>query len=203
MTTQEIKDLVAAKIAGQGSMVDAGGALPTILNAIVDAIDAITPGEILSFAEPLKKSGTDVSLQIGGGLEKDSDDALAVKLAENGGLITDANGAGLSPRLLQVIDLDNLDLDETEYENLTEVAILAYLYQGKYQYCPKIDGKNWIDTIVNNLPDGYTLNVIRGVWISYISYNLDGSVDGANLIVLCTARDANHQDHYLQRVIDI
>lgn len=38
MTTQEIKDLIAQKIAGQGSAVDAGSALPQILNAIVDAI---------------------------------------------------------------------------------------------------------------------------------------------------------------------
>ncbi len=38
MTTQEIKDLIMSKIAGQGSAVDAGSALPQILNAIVDAI---------------------------------------------------------------------------------------------------------------------------------------------------------------------
>lgn len=41
MTTQEIKDLIASKIAGQGSAVDAGSALPKILNEIVDAIAAI------------------------------------------------------------------------------------------------------------------------------------------------------------------
>ena len=38
MTTQEIKDLIASKIAGQGSAVDAGSALPEILNGIVDAL---------------------------------------------------------------------------------------------------------------------------------------------------------------------
>lgn len=38
MTKEEIKALVSAKIAGQGSMVDIGGALPEIINAIVDAI---------------------------------------------------------------------------------------------------------------------------------------------------------------------
>lgn len=41
MTAQEIKDLIASKIAGQGSAVDAGSALPEILNGIVDAIAAI------------------------------------------------------------------------------------------------------------------------------------------------------------------
>lgn len=38
MTKQEIKDLVLAKIAGQGTQVDLGGALPSILDAIVDAL---------------------------------------------------------------------------------------------------------------------------------------------------------------------
>lgn len=38
MTKQEIKDLITAKIAGQGNQVDSGGALDAILNAIIDAI---------------------------------------------------------------------------------------------------------------------------------------------------------------------
>lgn len=38
MTKDEIKTLVAAKIAGQGSQVDVGGGLPTILNEIIDLI---------------------------------------------------------------------------------------------------------------------------------------------------------------------
>lgn len=40
MTKQEIKDLIAAKIAGQGSAVDVGGALPVILNAMLDLMGA-------------------------------------------------------------------------------------------------------------------------------------------------------------------
>lgn len=36
MNADEIKALIAQKIAGQGSMIDIGGALPTILNEIVD-----------------------------------------------------------------------------------------------------------------------------------------------------------------------
>lgn len=38
MTTEEIKNLIDQKIAGQGSMVDVGGALPVILKEIVDKI---------------------------------------------------------------------------------------------------------------------------------------------------------------------
>lgn len=36
MTAEEIKTLIDQKIAGQGTMVDVGGALPTILKEIVD-----------------------------------------------------------------------------------------------------------------------------------------------------------------------
>lgn len=36
MTTEEIKDLIASAIAGQGNQVDAGGKLAGILNAIVE-----------------------------------------------------------------------------------------------------------------------------------------------------------------------
>ena len=43
MTKEEIKALVAAKIAGQGSAIDAASVLPTILDAIVDAIPEVTP----------------------------------------------------------------------------------------------------------------------------------------------------------------
>lgn len=38
MTKQEIKNLIAEKISGQGNQVDLGSALPTILNEIVDLI---------------------------------------------------------------------------------------------------------------------------------------------------------------------
>ena len=43
MTKQEIKDLIASKIAGQGSAVDAGSALQEILNGIIDAIPEPAP----------------------------------------------------------------------------------------------------------------------------------------------------------------
>lgn len=38
MTKEEIKALVAAKIAGQGSAIDSASVLPTILDAIIDII---------------------------------------------------------------------------------------------------------------------------------------------------------------------
>lgn len=41
MTTQEIKDLVASKIAGQGNQVDLAGALPEILTALVEQLESL------------------------------------------------------------------------------------------------------------------------------------------------------------------
>lgn len=38
MTPTELKDLIAATIAGQGTNVDAGGSLPKILNGIIDLL---------------------------------------------------------------------------------------------------------------------------------------------------------------------
>ena len=48
MTIQEIRDMVAKKIAGQGTMVDVGGGLPAILNAICDAIEGVSPKVVTS-----------------------------------------------------------------------------------------------------------------------------------------------------------
>ena len=39
MNKEQIKDLIASKIAGQGSAVDAGNALPEILNGLVEIIE--------------------------------------------------------------------------------------------------------------------------------------------------------------------
>ena len=46
MTKDEIKALVAAKIAGQGSAIDAASVLPTILDGIVDTMQDITPATL-------------------------------------------------------------------------------------------------------------------------------------------------------------
>ncbi len=43
MTPNKIKELIDQKIAGQGSMVDVGGALPTILKEIVDMAGQYEP----------------------------------------------------------------------------------------------------------------------------------------------------------------
>jgi hypothetical protein len=51
MTTQEIRDLIAKKIAGQGTQVDLGNGLPAILNGILDAVEGAS-------MEPLIVEGT-------------------------------------------------------------------------------------------------------------------------------------------------
>lgn len=55
MTIQEIRDLIAKKIAGQGTQVDVGGGLPAILNAICDTLESGGGG---GAAEPLVVIGT-------------------------------------------------------------------------------------------------------------------------------------------------
>ena len=40
MTKEEIKAIVAAKIAGQGSAIDAASVLPTVIDALCDLVDA-------------------------------------------------------------------------------------------------------------------------------------------------------------------
>lgn len=42
MTTTEIKALVAAKIAGQGTMLDVGNALPSVINSLCDLVDILS-----------------------------------------------------------------------------------------------------------------------------------------------------------------
>lgn len=66
MTAQEIKDLIASKIAGQGSAVDAGSALPEILNAIVEKC---MPADLIMDANGLSK-GDEISEATSAALRK-------------------------------------------------------------------------------------------------------------------------------------
>lgn len=47
MSIQEIRDLIAKKIAGQGTQVDVGGGLAAILNGILDLIPPALPAALL------------------------------------------------------------------------------------------------------------------------------------------------------------
>lgn len=53
MTKNEIRSLIEQKIAGQGTNVDAGGALPAILEALVDAVDAVEESKPVEIEIPL------------------------------------------------------------------------------------------------------------------------------------------------------
>lgn len=86
MTQSELMALINAKIAGQGSAVDAGGALPAILSALavaaapieVDDITALTGEQLDALeigAKVAKKTGTAKHLYV-----------VSYKDAENGGL---------------------------------------------------------------------------------------------------------------------
>lgn len=86
MTQSELMALINAKIAGQGSAVDIGGALPAILSALaaaatpieVDDITALTGEQLDALeigAKVAKKTGTAKHLYV-----------VSYKDAENGGL---------------------------------------------------------------------------------------------------------------------
>lgn len=86
MTQNELLALINAKIAGQGSAVDVGGALPAILSALaaaaapieVDDITALTGAQLDALeigAKVAKKTGTAKHLYV-----------VSYKDAENGGL---------------------------------------------------------------------------------------------------------------------
>ena len=86
MTQNELLALINAKIAGQGSAVDIGGALPAILSALaaaatpieVDDITALTGAQLDALeigAKVAKKTGTEKHLYV-----------VSYKDAENGGL---------------------------------------------------------------------------------------------------------------------
>lgn len=86
MTKSELMELINSKIAGQGSAVDAGSALPAILSAIVDAATPIVVDDITALtgeqldaleigAKVAKKTGTAKHLYV-----------VSYKDAENGGL---------------------------------------------------------------------------------------------------------------------
>ena len=58
MNTNEIKQLIASKIAGQGSAVDAGSALPQILNGITDKVGEILDGATYLYGADGAQFGT-------------------------------------------------------------------------------------------------------------------------------------------------
>jgi len=60
MTKDELKALIAAKIQGQGTAVDAASALPAILNGIIDAIPEGGGGLAALPETTLSQSGDDV-----------------------------------------------------------------------------------------------------------------------------------------------
>ena len=65
MDAQQIKELIDQKIAGQGTMVDVGGALPTILKEIVDMASQGGGGDvkpIILSAEPTAEMTTQAQL---------------------------------------------------------------------------------------------------------------------------------------------
>ena len=82
MTTNEIKDLIASAIAGQGNQVDAGGKLAEILNALADSAGGGGATEPLEITTPEEEvSGTKAEAATALGItEQDFDNILSGKV---------------------------------------------------------------------------------------------------------------------------
>lgn len=90
MTIQEIRDLIAKKIAGQGTQVDVGGGLVAILNAICDKLATIPSPYTLPAATAEALGG----VKIGSGLQVAADGTAS--LSEPVGVSADISNATLT-----------------------------------------------------------------------------------------------------------
>lgn len=127
MSKEEIKALIAAKIAGQGTQVDLGGALPSILDAIVDALPEGGGNE------PYIVQGVSPSADIDGALKVSPEEFASAKEAflagrvviipeiENGGQEIACVCIGYSPTAIY-------EEGEYEYEGLFLSKIDNLLY---------------------------------------------------------------------------
>lgn len=98
MTTNEIKDLIASAIAGQGNQVDAGGKLAEILNALADAAGGggdVKP--IFLSAEPTTEMTTQAQLDAIGltidefkAAARGERNAIVIKSLEDNGEVVEA-----------------------------------------------------------------------------------------------------------------
>ena len=76
MTSEEIKNLIATKIAGQGNQIDSGGALSDILDAIVDMATGAEP-LIIGGDEVVSFDGTSIALSTSEKMQELKDAFLA------------------------------------------------------------------------------------------------------------------------------
>ena len=81
MTKEEMKALVSSKIEGQGNQVDAGGALATVLNEIIDGMGGGGGGEepvILDLGEIVSAVPTNVTTLVPDGYYPKTTDKIKV-----------------------------------------------------------------------------------------------------------------------------
>lgn len=112
MTKQQIKDLVAAKIAGQGTMVDAGGGLPTILNEIIDLLPEGGGNEPIIVEGEISSSGQYSGVRIFTPTSADFDEVSA---AFNSGTPVYLKGTADAPTQLLVAEYVNDDAGNGVY----------------------------------------------------------------------------------------
>lgn len=112
MTINEIRALIAQKIAGQGSMVDAGGGLPAILNALCDAIEAI-PAPPAPYVLPTASAETLGGVKVGDGLQISENGVLS-----KGRTILKINGSNGFTNKTKAEAAELLGITEQEFDDM-------------------------------------------------------------------------------------
>lgn len=126
MTKQEIQALIDAKIAGQGSAVDVGGALPTILSEIIDTIQQADWNEADSTKPDFIKN-------------KPTIPAAQVQADWNEADNTKPDYIKNKPNALQTLEITKFPTNGANYgDGLDEMGITEQqakdLFSGKYQF---------------------------------------------------------------------
>ena len=186
MTKQQIADLIAAKISGQGSAVDVGGALPAILNGILELIpEAYT----LPVASDERLGGVKVK---GNGLNVDSDGFIEIvpgaelDFDEAGNLVLTAESQAdiyedddTSPNFIKgVFHVINIDV-EISSSDANKILKSPYLIYGNTVYPRHTVLNDALMAIIND-----SISSIDDVYSVFGVYEVTGgSVDTADLLV--------------------
>jgi hypothetical protein len=163
MTKEEIKAKIQATIAGQGSAVDIGGQLPTILDAIIDLIPE--GGEI-----PIATAETLGGVKVGEGLNITEEGLLSAQ----GGSV---QNAGIILNLGAEIEFDTIYAEEefdARYGEGMAQALIDGVTNGNIVAIRDTTDIYYADN--NRDTFGYHYDAGSGGYISAFSINLDAGI---------------------------
>lgn len=134
MTKEEMKTLIAEKISGQGNQVDAGGALPTVLGEIIDAIPTefgLQFGGVLSDGDTVPETPNMFYVAGAGDYSVTEEEAVPVEEGNIAFFIVDAQGeASVQTIAVATGGGSTITIPEYEYsgEEIVDSDTLASAY---------------------------------------------------------------------------